>query len=186
VEELIAGPTSGGLSKPQMTRALKQCEARERENGEPMFLRRIEGGFTLIELLVVIAIIAILAAMLLPALARSKAQAQGIQCMSNNKQLILAWNIYASDFRDGLPYNNPGDMGVGWVNGEMSWGNSSDNTNTALMMTGQLGIYAKNPGIYHCPADQSVATGMKAPRVRSCSMNFAVGDKSNTGSHTAV
>src|ERR1043165_2015661 len=75
---------------------------------------RTAGGFPLIELLVVIAIIAILAAMLLPALAKSKLKAQGIQCMSNHRQLSLAWRLYAEDSRDILVYAS--DDGTGSSN----------------------------------------------------------------------
>jgi prepilin-type N-terminal cleavage/methylation domain-containing protein len=67
----------------------------------------VPDGFTLIELLVVIAIIAVLAALLLPSLASAKKEAQAAQCKSNSKQLLLAWILYAGDFRDVLPYNVP-------------------------------------------------------------------------------
>jgi prepilin-type N-terminal cleavage/methylation domain-containing protein/prepilin-type processing-associated H-X9-DG protein len=136
-------------------------------------------GFTLIELLVVIAIIAILAALLLPALAKSKQQAQAIQCVSNHKEMILAWALYADDNHGNLVplqwYDND-VLGSNWVAGVLSWGaNNTDNTNISFL-TGpgaKLAHYTQNYLIYRCPADLYTCTeyGRQMLRVRSISMN---------------
>jgi prepilin-type N-terminal cleavage/methylation domain-containing protein/prepilin-type processing-associated H-X9-DG protein len=162
--------------------------------------RQSGGAFTLIELLVVIAIIAILAAMLLPALAAAKKKAQAISCLSNYRQLTLAWHMYANDNNDSLAYNTdrntptvPGTPNS-WVFSSisttpymyMTWGAAAVdgyNTNTAYIINSQvssLGDYvSKSVGIFHCPSDYYLSSAQRGAgynyRVRSCAMDAAIG-----------
>lgn len=111
-------------------------------------------AFTLIELLVVIAIIAILAAMLLPALSRAKLKAQGIQCVNNSRQFVLAWMMYANDSQDRL-VPNPGTgstVANAWAAGNMQI--ATDQTNSKLISDALLYPYTKSIGLYKCPGNQ--------------------------------
>ena len=121
----------------------------------PRTAGRARSGFTLIELLVVIAIIAILAALLLPALARAKDQGKLAKCLSNHKQLSVAWNLYAGDNNGNLVPNDPSEPANEWIanaDAEYSEQLYSGATNIYNIITGKLFPYCPNVGIYSCPS----------------------------------
>src|SRR5947209_5883477 len=139
-------------------------------------------GFTLIELLVVIAIIAILAALLLPVLGKAKLKAQGVQCMSNHRQLALAWRMYSEDNRDVLLFATAfGDYApYSWVQGVLDFdpaNRSNWDPDVDIKKSPMWPYCGSSVGIWKCPADRSfvMPLGVVKPRIRTMSMSIWVG-----------
>ncbi len=142
-------------------------------------------AFTLIELLVVIAILALLAALVLPAMRLAKQKAQNIQCLNNNRQLALGWMMYALDNHDRIVYASDDGRGpanrqnsYAWTQQHLDYSDDPKNWNPAAdIELGPLWPYYRCAAIYKCPADRSVVkVGDEfKPRVRTIAMNLFLG-----------
>ncbi len=148
-------------------------------------------GFTLIELLTVLATVAVLAVVLVPALAGTKANTQAIQCMNNERRITLGWQMYAADNNGLLPPNDypfttcywtasatqKSEM-KNWVVGTMEQAldaNLSLGQKELVDPNSLLSAYLTNASVYHCPADNYIDTRSHTLHARSYSMNSAVG-----------
>jgi len=185
---IIRSPFPARLSEMHM----KKLNSDTKRTRKPR--RLCSGGFTLIELLVVIAIIAISAAMILPSLGKAKQKTQGVYCMNNTRQLMIAWSMYAHDAQDRLVPAFHGGMaqggafdaniGPGWCEGWLDWTASTDNTNINFLISdkySRLAPYvAKSKNIFKCPADTYLSPVQRGrgwkERCRSLSGNIGVGD----------
>ncbi|HUA67170.1 MAG TPA: prepilin-type N-terminal cleavage/methylation domain-containing protein [Candidatus Saccharimonadales bacterium] len=149
-----------------------------RSSGSILFKLNSQRAFTLIELLVVIAIIAILAALLLPVLSIAKDKAQQVRCLNNQKQLVLAWQMFADDNHGALASNDwyfrSPNVAASPTN---SWvtGNTGFDTNITTITAGTIYPYVKSIQVYRCPADRSLVLGTSIPILRTYSLSCFMG-----------
>src|SRR6202161_1064626 len=158
-------------------------------------LSRRNGAFTLIELLVVIAIIAILAALLLPSLKGAKDQSLGIKCISNMRQMVLGWRMYAQENREFIVLSSQSGTAndplskYAWTQQEEDFTDNPKNYDPSVDITvGPLYPYINSYWVYRCPSDTSVIVhngGQLLPRVRTYSMNFYMGGFGDSNATTA-
>ncbi|WCJ61135.1 type II secretion system protein [Fontisphaera persica] len=151
----------------------------------PMALRQ---GFTLVELLVVVGIIAVLAALLMPALGAAKRRAVTVRCLNNLRQLQAAWQMYEVDHHELPPNNDQPGAGqsaeqpswvAGWLRLDSERGDKRESVDTELLVGakyrafGSLGPYTRNPQLYKCAHDRSTVRidGVDLPRTRTVAMN---------------
>jgi prepilin-type N-terminal cleavage/methylation domain-containing protein/prepilin-type processing-associated H-X9-DG protein len=160
------------------------------KDAKPSIRRQPGCAFTIVELLVVIVIIAILAALLLPALNGAKERGKALVSLNNLRQLGPPLHLYANDHDDALPANMGKDgmhdsaangQYMNWVSGVMTWELDSDNTNTTLLTIGGLGSYLGGVArVFKCPSDTALSAIQKqagwTERVRSVSMNAMLGN----------
>jgi prepilin-type N-terminal cleavage/methylation domain-containing protein/prepilin-type processing-associated H-X9-DG protein len=134
-----------------------------------------KNAFTLVELLVVIAIIAILAALLLPVLSRTKLKSQQIDCLNNERQLQAGWLMYVHEQNDSLPLN-AGEVAIYSPNASTtnSWvvGDATVSADLSFIRQGSIFPSVGNPGVYHCPSDHATVNHTNALRTRSYSMDY--------------
>ena len=151
--------------------------------------RSSRDAFTLVEALVVAGIVGVLASLLLPAITGAKSRGYTVVCLNNQRQLAIAWNLYAEDHDGYLPYNYgvadtyatvASGQFMNWANNVMTWNLEPDNTNTALLARGGLGPYLSavvSP--FRCPSDKSLSAVQRAAgwreRTRTYSMNAMMG-----------
>ncbi|HEY5909148.1 MAG TPA: type II secretion system protein [Verrucomicrobiae bacterium] len=160
---------------------------------------RFASAFTMIELLAILGVLTVLACVLAPALARTRRSTNSAQCLSNVRQLMAAWTMYADDSRAGLPPNRDGGNAgksagdASWAGGWIDYSSSTDNTNTALLVDhsrypygAYLGPYLRTATVFKCPSDLSMVSigAQRYPRVRSVSMNGRVGAMARSWSGT--